>query len=50
MRGVDETGGEEMSWLPEREKLDAQQGSAIDFVATQDGNYFIRGEAGAGKS
>lgn len=27
-----------MSWLPEREKLDAQQRSAVDFVSAQDEN------------
>jgi len=39
-----------MGWLPERDKLDPAQTSAIDFVVAQDGNFFIKGEAGTGKS
>ena len=39
-----------MSWLPKRDKLDPVQASAIDFAAAQEGNSYIRGEAGTGKS
>ena len=39
-----------MSWLPKREKLDPVQASAIDFVVAQEGNFYIKGEAGTGKS
>ena len=39
-----------MSWLPKREKLDPKQASAIDFIVAQYGNFYIKGEAGTGKS
>jgi len=39
-----------MGWLPERDKLDKQQNSTVDFVVAYDGNFFIKGEAGTGKS
>ena len=39
-----------MSWLPKRDKLDPVQASAIDFVVAQDGNFYVSGEAGMGKS
>ena len=39
-----------MSWLPPIEKLDLQQKSAVDFVVAHDGNFYIKGEAGTGKS
>ena len=39
-----------MSCLPKRDKLDLVQASAIDFVVAQEGNFYIKGEAGTGKS
>ena len=39
-----------MSWLPKRDKLDPVQASAVDFAVAQEGNFYIRGEAGTGKS
>ena len=36
-------------WLPKRDKLDPVQASAIDFVVAQEGNFYIKGEAGMGK-
>ena len=39
-----------MSWLPKREKLDPKLVSAIDFAVAQDGNFYVSGEAGTGKS
>ncbi len=39
-----------MSWLPKREKLDPKLVSAIDFAMAQDGNFYVSGEAGAGRS
>ena len=39
-----------MSWLPKREKLDPKQASAIDFAVAQDGNFYVSGKAGTGKS
>ena len=39
-----------MSWLSKREKLDPVQASAVDFVVAQEGNFYIKGEAGTGKS
>ena len=39
-----------MSWLPKREKFDPVQASAVDFVVAQEGNFYIKGEAGTGKS
>ena len=39
-----------MSWLPKRDKLDPVQAAAIDFAVAQDGNFYIKGEAGTGKS
>ena len=41
---------EVMSWLPKRDKLDLVQVSAIDFAVAQEGNFYIKGEAGTGKS
>lgn len=38
-----------MSWLPKRNWLDPAQTSVIDFAAAQDGNFYIKGEAGTGK-
>ena len=37
-----------MSWLSKREKLDPVQASAIDFAVAQEGNFYIKGEAGTG--
>ena len=39
-----------MSWLPKRDKLDPMQASVVDFVVAQEGNFYIKGEAGTGKS
>ena len=39
-----------MSWLPKRDKLDLVQALAFDFVVAQEGNFYIKGEAGTGKS
>ena len=39
-----------MSWLPKRDKLDPVQTAAIDFVVAREGNFYIKGEAGTGKS
>ena len=39
-----------MSWLPKRDKLDPVRASAIDFAVAQKGNFYIKGEAGTGKS
>ena len=39
-----------MSWLPKRDKLDPVQASAIDFAVAQEGNLYIKCEAGTGKS
>ena len=39
-----------MSWLPKRDKLDPVQASAVDFAVSQEGNFYIKGEAGTGKS
>ena len=36
-----------MSWLPKRDKLDPVQASAIDFAVAQEGNFYIKGEAGS---
>ncbi len=41
---------EMICWLPKREKLDPVQASAIDFAVAQEGNFYIKGEAGTGKS
>ena len=38
-----------MSWLPKRDKLDPVRAAAIDFVVAQEGNFYIKGEAGTGK-
>ena len=38
-----------MSWLPKRDKLDPVQASAIDFAVAQEGNFYIKGEAGASR-
>ena len=38
-----------MSWLPKREKLDPVQASAVDFVVAQEGDFYIKGEAGMGR-
>ena len=37
-----------MSWLPKRDELDPVQVSAVDFAVAQEGNFSIKGEAGAG--
>ena len=39
-----------MSQLPRRDKLDPVQASAIDFAVAQEGDFYIKGEAGTGKS
>ena len=39
-----------MSWLPKRDELDPVRASAIDFVVAQEGNSYIKGEAGTGKA
>ena len=39
-----------MSGLPKRDKLDPVQASAIDFAVAQEGSFYIKGEAGTGKS
>ena len=39
-----------MSWLPKRDNLDPVQASAIDFAVAQEGSFYIKGEAGTGKS
>ena len=39
-----------MSWLPKTEKLDPKRASAIDFAMAQGGNFYVSGEAGAGRS
>ena len=39
-----------MSWLPKRDKLDPVQASAVDFAVAQEGNFYVKGEAGTGKS
>ena len=39
-----------MSCLPKRDKLDPVQASAVDFAVAQEGNFYIKGEAGTGKS
>ena len=39
-----------MSWLPKRDKLDPVQASAVDFAVAQEGTFYIKGEAGTGKS
>lgn len=33
-----------MSWLPNGEKLNPKQASAIDFAVAQDGNFYVSGE------
>ena len=35
-----------MSQLPRRDKLDPVQASAIDFAVAQEGDFYIKGEAG----
>ena len=39
-----------MSGLPKRDKLDPVQASAVDFAVAQEGNFYIKGEAGAGNN
>ena len=39
-----------MSWLPKRDKLNPVQASAIDFVVARVVDFYIKGEAGMGKS
>ena len=39
-----------MSQLPKRDKLDPVQASAMDFAVAQERNFYIKGEAGTGKS
>ena len=36
--------------MPKRDKLDPVQALAMDFVVAQEGNFYIKGEAGTGKS
>ena len=38
-----------MSWLPKRDKLDPVQASARDFAVVQEGDFYIKGEAGTGR-
>ena len=38
-----------MRWLPKRDKLDPVRAAAIDFVVAQEGNFYIKGEAGTGE-
>ena len=38
-----------MSRLPKRDKFDPVQSLAIDFAAAQEGNFYIKGEAGTGR-
>ena len=38
-----------MSWLPKRDKLDPVQASAVDFVVAQEGDSYVKGEAGTGE-
>ena len=37
-----------MSWLPKRDKLDPVRALAMDFAVAQEGNFYIKGEAGTG--
>ena len=39
-----------MGWLPKRDRLDPVQASAVDFAVAQEGNFYIKGEAGTGES
>ena len=39
-----------MSWLSKRAKFDPVQASAVDFAVAQEGNFYIKGGAGTGKS
>lgn len=39
----------DMSGLPKRDKLDPKQALAMDFVAAQEGSFYIKGEARTGK-
>ena len=39
-----------MIWSSKRENLDPKQASVIDFAVAHDGNFYVSGEAGAGKS
>ena len=39
-----------MSWLSKRDKLDPVQALAVDFAVAQEGNFYIKGEAGTWKS
>ena len=39
-----------MNRLPKSDKLDPVQASAVDFAVAQEGNFYIKGEAGTGKS
>ena len=39
-----------MSWLPKRDKLDPERASAINFAVAQEGDFFISGDVGTGKS
>ena len=36
--------------MPKRDILDQVRASAIDVVVVQEGNFYIKGEAGTGKS
>ncbi|MBQ2624572.1 MAG: hypothetical protein IJG18_05695 [Kiritimatiellae bacterium] len=39
-----------MSWLSKRGKLNPKQTSAIDFAVAQEGDFYVSGEGGMGKS
>ena len=39
-----------MSWLPKRDRLEPKQAAAIDFAVAQEGDFFISGDVGMGKS
>lgn len=39
-----------MIWSSKRENLNPKQTSAIDFAVAQDGNFYVSGEVGTGKS
>ena len=39
-----------MSWLSKRGKLNPKQTSAIDFAVAQEGDFYVSGEGGTGKS
>lgn len=39
-----------MRWTSKRRRLDPYEASAIDFAVAQGGNFYVSGEAGAGRS